>query len=127
MKKLQLKRRKKEVALPPRITNETVAEHRERILAEGRRFKYPLQYSKHKLVINTILISVIAFVTALIIGWHQLYIAQNTSNFFYPGYDICEWATRVWVADNCPDWKEGQPLILDEKGNVQTSDLIKRV
>lgn len=83
MKKLQLKRRKKEVKLPPRITNETVAEHRERILAEGRRFKYPLQYSKHKLVINTIIISVVALILALVIGWQQLYIAQNTSNFFY--------------------------------------------
>ena len=27
-----------------RITNETVAEHRERILSEARKFKYPLQY-----------------------------------------------------------------------------------
>lgn len=43
------------------------------------------------------------------------------------GYDICEWATRIWVSDNCPDWKEGQPLILDNNGNVQTSsDLIRR-
>ena len=23
------------------------------------------------------------------------------------GYDICEWATRIWVEDNCPGWKEG--------------------
>ncbi len=43
------------------------------------------------------------------------------------GYDICEWATRTWVADNCPGWTEGQPLILDDQGNVQTSDLIKRL
>ena len=43
------------------------------------------------------------------------------------GYDICEWATRIWGSDNCPDWKEGQPLILDNNGNVQTSsDLIRR-
>ena len=42
------------------------------------------------------------------------------------GYDICEWATRTWVSDNCPDWKEGQPLIIDSEGNVQTNDLIRR-
>lgn len=42
------------------------------------------------------------------------------------GYDICEWATRTWVSDNCPGWEEGQPLIIDSEGNVQTNDLIKR-
>jgi len=42
------------------------------------------------------------------------------------GYDICEWATRTWVSDNCPDWQEGQPLIIDSEGNVQTNDLIRR-
>lgn len=82
MKKFQLKKRK-EVKLPPRITNETVAEHRERILAGGRRFKYPLQYSRHRLVINTILISIAALFIAVLIVWHQLYVAQNTSTFFY--------------------------------------------
>ena len=41
------------------------------------------------------------------------------------GYDICEWATRTWVSDNCPDWQEGQPLIIDSDGNVQTNDLIR--
>jgi hypothetical protein len=42
------------------------------------------------------------------------------------GYDICEWATRFWVADNCPGWQEGQPIIIDVNGNIQTSDLIRR-
>ncbi len=42
------------------------------------------------------------------------------------GYDICEWATRTWVSDNCPGWQEGQPLIIDSEGNVQTNDLIRR-
>lgn len=82
MKKFQLKKRK-EVKLPPRITNETVAEHRERILAGGRRFKYPIQYSRHRLVINTILISIVALVLAVVLAWQQLYLAQNSSDFFY--------------------------------------------
>lgn len=83
MKKLPFKRTKKNVALPPRITNETVAQHRERILAGGRRFKYPIQYSRHRLVFNTIIISVIALLLFAAVGWQQLYIAQNSSNFFY--------------------------------------------
>ena len=84
MKKLQLKRRKaaKQEA-PSRITNETVAEHRERILAGGRRFKYPMQYARHRLVFNTVLVTVAALVILILVGWWQLYSVQNTNTFFY--------------------------------------------
>lgn len=84
MKKLLLKLRKKPAEQPSsRITNETVAEHRERILAGGRRFKYPMQYARHRLVFNTVIISLIALALIVGIGWQQLYVAQNTSTFFY--------------------------------------------
>lgn len=66
-----------------RITNETVAQHRERILAGGRKFKYPIQYAKYKLVINTVIISVVALAILIFVGWWQLYPAQNTSEFMY--------------------------------------------
>ena len=35
------------------------------------------------------------------------------------GYDICEWATRIWVSDNCPEWEDGKPILLnnDRNGN----------
>lgn len=75
--------RKKPQSPPPRITNETVAEHRERILAGGRRFKYPVQYGRRRLVVNTIIISLAAVILTVAFGWWQLYIVQNTSNFFY--------------------------------------------
>ncbi len=84
MKKLINKYRKKDKApLPTRITSETIDQHREHILAGGRKFKYPIQYARHKLVINAILISVAAIIIALVVGWWQLYPAQNTSNFMY--------------------------------------------
>ncbi|MFI5212338.1 MAG: SurA N-terminal domain-containing protein [Candidatus Saccharimonadales bacterium] len=84
MKKLPFKRRKEaKQAIPSRITNETVAEHRERILAGGRRFKYPMQYARHKLVINTIIVTLVTLVLAAVVGWWQLYQVQNTSSFFY--------------------------------------------
>lgn len=84
MKKIRLPRKRSETPEPPsRITNETVAEHRERILAGGRRFKYPVQYARHKLVINAIIISVIALIASIAIVWWQLYLQQNTSTFFY--------------------------------------------
>ncbi len=84
MKKLvnKLRRGKK---LPPqsRITSETIDQHREHVLAGGRRFKYPIQYARHRLVINAIIISVVAVIIALTVGWWQLYPAQNTSEFMY--------------------------------------------
>lgn len=83
MKKLSLKRRSESKKIPARITNETVAEHRERILAGGRRFKYPMQYARHKLVFNTVIVTLVTLVLAAVIGWWQLYVVQNTSEFFY--------------------------------------------
>jgi len=84
MKKIFKKLFKKN-ELPPssRITNETVAQHRELILAGGRRFKYPVQYARHRLVINAILISIGALVVILTVGWWQLYSVQDTSEFMY--------------------------------------------
>ena len=84
MKKTIWKSRKNEAPEPPsRITNDTVDEHRKRVLAGGRKFKYPIQYSRHKLVINTVIISALALMLVLIFGWWQFYPRQNTSNFAY--------------------------------------------
>ena len=85
MKKLLNKVRRKKSALPDsaRITTETIAEHRERILAGGRRFKYPVQYARHKLVFNAIIITVVTLLALLAVGYWQLYKAQNTSDFIY--------------------------------------------
>lgn len=68
---------------PTRITNETVAEHREQVLAGGRKFKYPIQYQKHRLVINSVIIGVAAIVLLTVFGWYQLYIAQDSSKLLY--------------------------------------------
>ena len=83
MKRPTLKRTKKSVQPPSRITNETVAEHREQILAGGRKFKYPHQYERHKLVFNVIIIAIVTIIVLSVIIWWQLYPAQNTSTFFY--------------------------------------------
>ena len=83
MKKLKLRRDKPEPEAPSRITNETVAEHREQVLAGGRRFKYPRQYARHKLVFNALIIIFVTLILAALIIWWQLYSVQNTSTFFY--------------------------------------------
>lgn len=81
--KLKKVRKQEEEDRPSRITNETVAEHREQILAGGRRFKYPIQVAKHRLVIMSVAIGIITVVLLIAFVWQQLYLAQNTSKFMY--------------------------------------------
>jgi hypothetical protein len=85
MKKLLNKVLRKKTNLPEssRITTETIAEHRERILAGGRRFKYPVQYARHKLVFNAIIITVATLIALIAVGSWQLYSVQSTSGFMY--------------------------------------------
>lgn len=85
MKKIasKLTRKRQAAKKPTRITNETVAEHREQILAGGRRFKYPHQYTKHRLVINAIVLGFVALVLFVLFCWWQLYHVQTTREFFY--------------------------------------------
>ena len=67
----------------PRITNETVAVHREEVLSGARKYIYPLQHSKHKVVIITstlFVIFVLAFVTYCVTSLYKL---QTTSTFLY--------------------------------------------
>ena len=85
MKKLlnKVRRKKSTLSESARITTETIAEHRERILAGGRRFKYPVQYARHKLVFNAIIITLATLLVLIGVGYWQLYPAQNTSDFMY--------------------------------------------
>lgn len=78
-----VKKRFKKPEPSGRITTETIAEHRERVLAGGRRFKYPLQYARHRLVFNTIIIAVAVLIALTVLIWVQLYKAQNSSDFMY--------------------------------------------
>jgi len=84
--KISIRNKKKDAednSQPARITNDTLAEHREKIISSGRRFKYPLQYAKHKIVINTILVSIVAVIALALLGWWQIYIVKNSSDVFY--------------------------------------------
>ncbi|MBR5670013.1 SurA N-terminal domain-containing protein [Candidatus Saccharibacteria bacterium] len=65
------------------ITQQNLEESRDEILSKGKKFRYPFQYSKHRLVIITILISIIAVAAFGFLCWFQLYQAQNTSDVMY--------------------------------------------
>lgn len=62
---------------------ERVEERREEVLAQGRKFKYPLQYTKHRVVINTILISLVVIAFAVLTGWLALFKFQMTDELLY--------------------------------------------
>lgn len=138
MKKL-FKRRAAKKEIPTRITNETVAEHRERILAGGRRFKYPMQYARHRLVITTILITLVAFLLLLVVGWWQLYPVQNTNTFFYrvtrvvplpvasvDGESVKYGDYLMYYNSSAHYLKQSEQLNLNSKDGQRQNDHIKR-
>lgn len=67
----------------PRITNETVTQHREEVLSGARKYIYPLRHSRHKIVITTIAILVAVFIGFSTFILLSLYKFQSTSEFIY--------------------------------------------
>lgn len=67
----------------PKTEREKVEERREEVLAQGRKFKYPMQYAKHKLVVNTVIVALVAFALMVVVGWAMLYKLQDTGDMIY--------------------------------------------
>lgn len=66
-----------------RITTKTVEQHRREILDSAKKFKYPVQYEKHRLVINAIFVG-LAFVVVFfaVILW-RIYKDDDAGLFIY--------------------------------------------
>ena len=62
---------------------EKVEERREEVLAAGRKFKYPLQWTKHRVVVNTILIAVVVLGIIITSGWLALYRFNMTDEMLF--------------------------------------------
>lgn len=67
----------------PRITNDTVTDHREEVLSSARRYIYPLQHSKHRIVRISIVIFAIVIIGFFTYCGLSLYKFQNTGGFLY--------------------------------------------
>lgn len=67
----------------PRITNETVASHREEVLKGARKYIYPLQHSKHKVVIITTALFITSILSFAVYCVVALYKIESTSSFVY--------------------------------------------
>lgn len=86
-KALKRKKKEEEPAVGgeglPRITNDTVAAHREEVIGSARKYIYPLQHSKHRIVVistGLIIAAIVAFFTYCTVA---LYKTQSSSTFLY--------------------------------------------
>lgn len=98
----------------PRITNETVGEHREEVLSSARKYIYPLQHSKHRVVRISVALLLTAVIGFVLICTLSLYKFQNTSGFMY---DV----TRVLpfpVAKAGSDWVSYESYLFELRRNM---------
>lgn len=62
---------------------EKVDERREEVLAQGRKFKYPLQWTKHRIVVSTVLIAFVVIAVLIVGGWLALYRFNMTDDLLF--------------------------------------------
>lgn len=67
----------------PRITNKTVAEHREEVIGSARKFILPLQQSKHKVVLFSVGLFIAAVLGFFAYCTLALYRFQSSGTFLY--------------------------------------------
>ena len=86
----------------PRITNETVAEHREEVLSSARKYIYPLSHSKHRVIVITSVLLTLAIIGFFTYCVAALYKAQSTSTFTYGVTQVIPFpvakAGKSWVS-----------------------------
>lgn len=66
-----------------RITNETLEETRKEVLKSSRKFIYPIQKSKHRVVILSSIIGAVVFIAFIGFSLLSLYRYKSTSTFIY--------------------------------------------
>ena len=67
----------------PQITNETIAEHREQVLSGARKYIYPLQQSKHRIILITVSVMITAVIGLLVYCSLALYKFYQYNTFLY--------------------------------------------
>ncbi len=86
----------------PRITNETVAEHREEMLKDARKYIYPLKHTKLGVVKISVSLLVFAVILFFVYLGLALYKFQTTSSFIYGVTQVLPWpvakAGVSWVS-----------------------------
>ena len=140
--KPRVRKRKGSTSVVPagRITNDTVAEHREQVLGRARKYIYPLQQSKHRLVVISVTLFLIALVVFFSYCVLALYKFKSNSTFLYKvtqvipfpvartGNDFVAYENYFFEINHYTHYyKTQQDLDLDsEAGMLQIAEFKKR-
>ncbi|HET7320417.1 MAG TPA: peptidylprolyl isomerase [Candidatus Saccharimonadales bacterium] len=119
----QEERAEEAIEAVPRITNDTVAEHREEVLSSARKYIYPLQHSRRRIVAVSAWLLATAIVVFLVYCGLALYKFQSTSGFMY---DV----TRVLpfpVAKAGPSWVSYESYLFELRRNMHYYETQQRV
>ena len=81
---------------------ERVDERRDEVLSKGRKFKYPLQWTRHRIVINTILITIVIIAMVVVGGWLALYRLNMTDDFLFRVTKVVPVPVAVVDSENVP-------------------------
>lgn len=65
------------------ITETNISEHREATIETAKKYKYPFQQAKYKILIGASAAFVLVLVIFSIFSWWMLYIKQDTGDFYY--------------------------------------------
>lgn len=80
---LRRKSKREQVSDLLRMTNDNVAEHREEVLSSARKFVLPLQHSKHKIVVVSVGLFILAIASFTTFSLVELYGHKSSSDFLY--------------------------------------------
>jgi parvulin-like peptidyl-prolyl isomerase len=98
----------------PRITNDTVIDHREEVLSSARKYIYPLKHSKQLVVRNSLWLLALVIVGFLAISGLELYKLQTTSTFMY---DVTR-VVPVPVAKAGNNWVSYESYLFELRRNI---------
>ncbi len=98
----------------PRITTDTVADHREEVLSSARKYIYPLQHSKHNVVRISLVLLVLVVLSFFAGTGLSLYKFQNTSGFIYDVTRIVPFP----VAKVGPTWVSYESYLFELRRNM---------
>lgn len=98
----------------PRITTDTVEEHREEVLSSARKYIYPLQHSKHSVVRITATILVAVLVIFFVYCGLALYKFQATNGFIYGVTKVIPFP----VAKVGPSWVSYESYLFELRRNM---------
>ncbi len=82
-KKIKDDRFKEAISIIPKITNDTINEHRENVLKGARKYIYPLRHSQHHIVRISVTLFVSLLIAFFVFMGLELYYFQSQSTFVY--------------------------------------------